>query len=1396
DPITSGVESSSYTAVSRDINNNIVSDTYNWTKANNTGSANLSVDKLTGVLSGTVTITATSVSAPAKSGGKTVTVVPGAIAAYSVIPASYSAVTGTNQTVTVTARDANGNTVDYDSSTVITTTITAVTATPTVTFYTNSSYTVTTTTYTLSGGSATVYYRAVYDGTPPQGFTITAQDNNSNQGTSNTVTIPISGPATKLVFTAPPTSVGAGSSFIPTVQVSVQDDYNNIVPAAANTITLTVSAGAVLGVITQTNAVSGIAIFTGLTAGGISATGYTLTATSAGLTSTTSTVFAITPGVANNLAFIAPPQIITAGNTWASLTVRVRDVYTNPVSGTSVSITSTNGTLINGTLIQVSAADGLATFSGLSMTLAANNYVLSATAGALSTTSSAFNITPAAPNTLAFIQQPGTTTAGASITPSVAVEVRDQYNNLVPSVDVSITATNGTLINGALTVASDLSGIATFSPISITLAATGYALSASVPTLNAIRSTDFDIIPASANRLAFIVQPTNTTVGNGFTPSVSVTVQDAYGNTRADAVNAITITGTGGLTFGGTNPRPAAGGIATFSDLTVGGISATGYTLTASAAGLVFATSTTFNLSGYGSAGALAFVQQPTDTRSGNPFSPVVTVRILDAYNNFVSNATNPVSITASSGATLGGAYTGVSAVAGIATFTGVTISGTANPYTLTATSAGLASAVSNSFNITSSNTGTGADNAWTISTAVNINVDTNGYGGRTAPDGVNWSITNNVASGQTTISSGIARPTGFAIGDEIIIINLKGISTTYTDVGLYEFRRITGLPTGSSITVDSNLTNAYDGSTQRIMVQRVPNYTDVTINTGGSLTCNVWNFTISDTGGVIAFRVSGTLTVNVANGINASAVGFAGGAGTAYNANAGAGESYNGTAGTGGTNTTDGNTGQGGGGGAGQDFAVARTGGAGGTGTGGGGGGGIQGFSTGTMFGGAGGGGGHGTIGTGTTGVSAYYGGYNGSDANGGAGGQGWGTGGFTEQGAGGGGGGGGIVGNSSTLNQRAYLGGGGGAGGGTLNGSQTANNTSGGRGGGIIFIGANAITVAASASITATGQTSNAATGGNSYRVPGGNGGGAGGSIIIIANTLINSGSIAADGGSGSSAGGYQGGAGGQGRTYIDINGTITTTPVSGSITFTYTGAEQQWVVPTGVTLIQVDVQGARGANGINSGATAGNGARVQTTLFVTPGQTLYIYAGGQGSGATGGFNGGGNSNGAGASTGGGGGGSDIRQSGTALANRIIVAGGGGGGGYDYGSLGYTGSAGAGGQNGGAGTWGGTNANGAGGGGGTQSGGGAGGGAGGNGQIGGAGALGTGGYGGYANGGANPGAGGGGGGYYGGGGGGGQAGGTGGGGAGGGSSWTSGTGSIYTTGYQTGNGLIIISY
>ncbi|MGP8101564.1 MAG: hypothetical protein ACLQHL_12540 [Candidatus Cybelea sp.] len=180
----------------------------------------------------------------------------------------------------------------------------------------------------------------------------------------------------------------------------------------------------------------------------------------------------------------------------------------------------------------------------------------------------------------------------------------------------------------------------------------------------------------------------------------------------------------------------------------------------------------------------------------------------------------------------------------------------------------------------------------------------------------------------------------------------------------------------------------------------------------------------------------------------------------------------------------------------------------------------------------------------------------------------------------------------------------------------------------------------------------------------------------------------------------------------------------PPSHHRTFHYKSKAQSFVVPTGVTQITVVASGASGPYGAVSGSctlVSGLGGLVQATIPVTPGETLAVYVGGEGTiGAacgseygdgTGGFNGGG----AGGASGysfngdGGGGASDVREGGSALSDRILVAGGGGGqGASDWGG---TGGAGGGRRGGAGGSAYGPGPVGSGGGGGTQKRGGAGG-------------------------------------------------------------------------------------
>ena len=108
-----------------------------------------------------------------------------------------------------------------------------------------------------------------------------------------------------------------------------------------------------------------------------------------------------------------------------------------------------------------------------------------------------------------------------------------------------------------------------------------------------------------------------------------------------------------------------------------------------------------------------------------------------------------------------------------------------------------------------------------------------------------------------------------------------------------------------------------------------------------------------------------------------------------------------------------------------------------------------------------------------------------------------------------------------------------------------------------------------------------------------------------------------------------------------------------------FSYSGAEQLYTVPAGITAVTITAVGAPGAAYSGSGP-AGRGASVTATEPVTAGQTLYVEVGGTGRISGSGFDGG-----AGLS----GGASDVRTCSTSTCSlstddtRLVVAGGGGG-------------------------------------------------------------------------------------------------------------------------------------
>lgn len=170
----------------------------------------------------------------------------------------------------------------------------------------------------------------------------------------------------------------------------------------------------------------------------------------------------------------------------------------------------------------------------------------------------------------------------------------------------------------------------------------------------------------------------------------------------------------------------------------------------------------------------------------------------------------------------------------------------------------------------TSVDVGNGADGACLVSSGT-VTLSTASCAGRTTPDAPNFLSTTNTAAGdiQLILSS---TPTGLNVNDEVLIINLQGTPTLNSTVGKFETKRISAI-SGNTLTFSTELANQYDGAVQKVMVQRIPNYTSVTVASGATLTALAWN---QAKGGVLAFRATGA--VSVAGSISMSGKGYGGG--------------------------------------------------------------------------------------------------------------------------------------------------------------------------------------------------------------------------------------------------------------------------------------------------------------------------------------------------------------------------------------------------------------------------------------------------------------------------------------------------------------------------------------
>jgi len=246
-----------------------------------------------------------------------------------------------------------------------------------------------------------------------------------------------------------------------------------------------------------------------------------------------------------------------------------------------------------------------------------------------------------------------TITAGESITATLTAYGTDdaQVITHAPFV-VTMSATSGvtfyednTLITSTITYTLT-SGVANMY-FSITTA--GSAVITATDIVGRVKNssgTAITVNPGVSNKLVFATQPTTTAVDAAFSPVVTVKVQDVYGNTVTTASNVITLTvGAQLISLGGAFSATASGGVATFTGVTVGGVSAPGYVLsTVNDDGLSEDTSTAFTVTGFGAIDS--YLVEVTVNPIGSGVTGTGTATALDIYGNTVTTAATTLTMT------------------------------------------------------------------------------------------------------------------------------------------------------------------------------------------------------------------------------------------------------------------------------------------------------------------------------------------------------------------------------------------------------------------------------------------------------------------------------------------------------------------------------------------------------------------------------------------------------------------------------------------------------------------------------------------------------------------------------------------------------------------------------
>src|SRR5262249_36552997 len=162
-------------------------------------------------------------------------------------------------------------------------------------------------------------------------------------------------------------------------------------------------------------------------------------------------------------------------------------------------------------------------------------------------------------------------------------------------------------LGGTLTVTAS-NGMAAFSGLTLTKAASGYTLQVSASGVDSATTSAITVTPATATQLVVTQQPP-ATVKVSSPLALQASIGDVYGNVVTTASGTVSVAFANnptGATLGGTLSVTTSQGVASFTNLTINQIGS-GYTLGISSSGLTSATSNPINVTKNGHAASTLF---------------------------------------------------------------------------------------------------------------------------------------------------------------------------------------------------------------------------------------------------------------------------------------------------------------------------------------------------------------------------------------------------------------------------------------------------------------------------------------------------------------------------------------------------------------------------------------------------------------------------------------------------------------------------------------------------------------------------------------------------------------------------------------------------------------------